>query len=166
MCNFLVLRKVSFLAKFGFLAKFPFLTKFPVLTKSWVLTKISVFGQISSFHQILSKIEKLRPIALLSFIYLAYNAPHEPTMAPQRLIDEMAKLHPNTEFSRLEYLATIYHMDLRIKNIVNEAKKFKRETIFIFQSDNGGATQKFRGKRVEEMRACNFPYKGRFYQKI
>ena len=95
-----------------------------------------------------------------SFIYLAYNAPHEPTHAPDHLIEKMRELHPTTEVSRLEHLATVYHMDIQIEQLVEESKTFERETIFIFQSDNGGATQKFRGKRTKEMRSCNYPYKG------
>ena len=46
------------------------------------------------------------------------------------------------------------------KALVRDAQKFSRETIFIFQSDNGGATHKFRGKREAVQRACNYPYKG------
>ena len=72
----------------------------------------------------------------------------------------MRYLHPNTGEARLEHLATIYHMDIRIKEIVELAKTLKRETIFIFQSDNGGATQKFPAEETT-MRACNFPYKER-----
>ena len=49
-------------------------------------------------------------------------------------------------------------MDLKIKEIVKLTEQFDRETIFIFQSDNGGATQKFPAEE-KTMRACNFPYK-------
>ena len=53
---------------------------------------------------------------------------------------------------------------LAMQKIVNESKKLERETIFIFQSDNGGAVNEFGskdGKFGKSMtpRACNFPYK-------
>ena len=42
-----------------------------------------------------------------------------------------------------EHLASIYHMDREMKKIVAAAEKLDRETIFIVQSDNGGAVHKF-----------------------
>ena len=56
-------------------------------------------------------------------------------MAPVDYIEIMRQLHPDTEFSRLEHLATIYHMDLNLDRLVKLSQTFDRETIFIFQSD-------------------------------
>jgi hypothetical protein len=41
------------------------------------------------------------------FIYLAFNAPHEPVSAPEDVIEEMRKLYPNSPVTRLELLASI-----------------------------------------------------------
>lgn len=68
-----------------------------------------------------------------AFIYLAFNAPHEPTMAPSELIEEMRKLHPTTAQSRLEHLASVYHMDKQLEKIVALSETLDRETIFIIQ---------------------------------
>ena len=35
------------------------------------------------------------------FVYLSFNAPHEPTMAPYHLIEKMRKLHPDTQYSSI-----------------------------------------------------------------
>ena len=43
------------------------------------------------------------------------------------------------------YQAAIAELDKSIENIVNEASKLDRETIFIFMSDNGAAI-KAKGK--------------------
>jgi len=52
-------------------------------------------------------------------------------------------------------LATVRAIDETVEKIVKTVSELERETIIIFQSDNGGAPFK-KGKR----RACNYPYKG------
>ena len=66
-------------------------------------------------------IEILETVEKPKFIYLAFNAPHEPAMAPEDLIEEMRKLHPEALDTRLEHLASIYHMDLEIEKIVKSS---------------------------------------------
>jgi arylsulfatase A-like enzyme len=41
------------------------------------------------------------------FIYLAYNAPHDPVSAPEQLIEDMKKFHPGVTESRAKYLASV-----------------------------------------------------------
>lgn len=41
------------------------------------------------------------------FIYLAFNAPHDPVSAPEDLIAEMKTAHPTVSHSRAVYLASI-----------------------------------------------------------
>ena len=99
------------------------------------------------------------------FIYLSLNAPHGPISAPENLIREMQKEHPTISYSRAEYLATIKAIDLEMEKIVRtvKSKGEKRDTIIIFQSDNGGVTfnKALKSKGGGHIRlGCNFPYKG------
>ena len=41
------------------------------------------------------------------FIYLAFNAPHDPVSAPEYLIEEMKHAHPGVSEYRAEYLASV-----------------------------------------------------------
>ena len=60
--------------------------------------------------------------------------------------------------TRLENLAAIKAIDNQMAKILEVAEKLDRETIVIFQSDNGGTSSYLDGKR--SARGCNFPYKG------
>ena len=79
----------------------------------------------------------------------------------------MKRLHQGMPFSRAEHLASIYQMDQQIKKLIETSETLDRETIFIFQSDNGAAShywgpiagQKKWGETVAP-RGCNYPYKG------
>ena len=57
------------------------------------------------------------------------------------------------------YLAAVYAIDLEMKRIVQTASELDRETIIIFQSDNGGGALAYSGK-LDGPRACNYPYRG------
>ena len=50
-------------------------------------------------------------------------------------------------------------MDSEIERLVKDAKTVKRETIIIFQSDNGGSIYSY-GNNQEGERSCNYPYRG------
>lgn len=81
--------------------------------------------------------------------------------------------HPEMEYTRAEHLAAVNQIDTAVRQIYQQAKKdSKRETLIVFQSDNGGAVKKFGGGRspdksevdydelASQPRACNYPYKG------
>ena len=65
----------------------------------------------------------------------------------------------------LRYLASLYAIDLTMKRLVQTAAQLERETIIIFQSDNGGSIHAYDVKvpmpdGETAPRACNFPYRG------
>ncbi|CAG5079510.1 Oidioi.mRNA.OKI2018_I69.PAR.g9270.t1.cds [Oikopleura dioica] len=108
-----------------------------------------------------------------AYVYLAFNAPHEPTRAPEELIARIQEKHPEIAYTRAEHLAAVNQIDTAVREIYQQAKKDKhRETLIVFQSDNGGAVKKFGGGRSPDSsavdydeldytpRACNYPYKG------
>ncbi|CAG5102365.1 Oidioi.mRNA.OKI2018_I69.chr1.g266.t1.cds [Oikopleura dioica] len=115
------------------------------------------------------------------FIYLAFNAPHEPTDAPETIKRIIRRAYPTVPESRVEHLAAVHHMDIWLSRIFHQSRKLERETIFIVQSrvlffqifsfhwqmntlkksDNGGAVRKYTWKSgTEEPRSCNFPFRG------
>ena len=108
-----------------------------------------------------------------AYVYLAFNAPHEPTRAPADLIARILEKHPNLPYTRAEHLAAVNQIDTAVRQIYQQAKKdVKRETLIVFMSDNGGAVKKFGGGRSPDNtgheyddeeslpRACNYPFKG------
>jgi arylsulfatase A-like enzyme len=71
------------------------------------------------------------------FLYLAFNAPHTPYQAPQKYLDQYARIaDPN----RRAYAGSITAMDDEIGRVVSalERKKLLANTVIVFQSDNGG----------------------------
>ncbi len=77
------------------------------------------------------------------FMYVAYNAPHEPMQALQSDIDILAAAPYNftyADVNRQKYAAMVYSVDRGVKKIV-DALKAKGEydnTLIVFLSDNGG----------------------------
>lgn len=94
------------------------------------------------------------------FVYLAFNAPHETVLAPSELIKQMNESHADDiPESRLIQMAAVHAIDLAMKDIIADLDKLERETIVIFQSDNGGALMAYPSP-TDEPRSCNFPYRG------
>ena len=56
-------------------------------------------------------------------------------------------------------MAAVYAIDQEMKSLVEIAVNLERETIIIFQSDNGGSILAYRGQE-KGPRACNYPYRG------
>lgn len=71
------------------------------------------------------------------FLYLAFTAPHAPYQAPQAYLDRYASI---SDPSRRTYAAMITAMDEQVGRVVAalERRGMRRNTLIIFQSDNGG----------------------------
>ena len=93
------------------------------------------------------------------FVFLSLNAPHDPVVAPERLSRAYRQMFPNYPKSRIELLAAIRAIDENVERVVREANRLDRETLVIFQSDNGGRNKA--PYSVNNLQSCNFPYKGR-----
>ncbi len=75
------------------------------------------------------------------FLYLAYNAPHNPIQPPREWLAKVKKRQPNITEKRAKLVALIEHMDHGIGQVIDALKKSGEydNTIIIFTSDNGGA---------------------------
>ena len=71
------------------------------------------------------------------FLYLTFTAPHAPYQAPQAYLDQYAQI---ADPSRRAYAAMITAMDDQIGQVVAalERRGMRKNTLIIFQSDNGG----------------------------
>jgi arylsulfatase A-like enzyme len=72
------------------------------------------------------------------FLYLAFNAPHNPIQAPKAIYDELEGIDDHT--ARV-YYAMIVAMDRQIGRLLGTLDELglTEDTIVIFSSDNGGA---------------------------
>ncbi|MGF1581922.1 MAG: sulfatase [Gemmataceae bacterium] len=75
------------------------------------------------------------------FLYLAYNAPHDPIQPPQDWLAKVTKRQPNISTKRAKLVALIEHMDHGIGQVIDALQRSGEydNTIIIFTSDNGGA---------------------------
>jgi arylsulfatase A-like enzyme len=75
------------------------------------------------------------------FLFLAYNAPHDPVQPPQEFLDRVSKRLPNSTPKRQKLVAMVEHLDENIGKILKllRDKNLVDETIIVFTSDNGGA---------------------------
>lgn len=75
------------------------------------------------------------------FLYLAYNAPHEPLQAPKEDIERYSHI---TDKRRRTYAAMVDVMDRGIGTVVEALKEsgLYENTIIFFTSDNGGPRMK------------------------
>jgi arylsulfatase A-like enzyme len=73
------------------------------------------------------------------FMYVPFNAPHEPFQAPKSYYDKL--LHIKDENKRI-YYAMIAALDDAVGSIINELRKngLEENTLIVFTSDNGAAT--------------------------
>ncbi|HEY1120584.1 MAG TPA: sulfatase-like hydrolase/transferase [Haloferula sp.] len=73
------------------------------------------------------------------FLYLAFNAPHTPTQAPEALVDLMPATLEGKQ--RRTYAAQIASMDSAIGKLRSALKETgaEKDTFIVFFSDNGGA---------------------------
>lgn len=78
------------------------------------------------------------------FLYLAYNAPHDPIQPPQDWLDKVMKREKGIDKERAGIVALIEHMDDGIGKVMKALDKtgMEENTLVIFTSDNGGSLQR------------------------
>jgi arylsulfatase A-like enzyme len=87
------------------------------------------------------------------FLFLTYNAPHDPIQPPTDWLKKIEIRENSTSKKRQKIIALIEHLDENVGKITArlEALGLSKNTIIIFTSDNGGALQ---------YGASNFPLSG------
>ena len=83
--------------------------------------------------KLLKNRNKQKPV----FLYLPFNAPHQPAQAPEQLLEKYRKL--GFFGRRVEQAGAIEAMDAAIGRVIAALEKLdaSRETIVVFTSDNG-----------------------------
>ncbi len=76
------------------------------------------------------------------FLYLAYNAPHDPLQPPAAWLAKVTKREPRMTASRAKLVSLIEHMDDGIGKVLDTLDRtgLANNTVVIFTSDNGGVT--------------------------
>ena len=74
------------------------------------------------------------------FLYLAYNAPHNPLQPPTEWLERVKKREPAIDPTRAKLVALIEHMDDNIGRVLATLKANGQleNTLIVFTSDNGG----------------------------
>lgn len=74
------------------------------------------------------------------FLYLAYNAPHDPIQPPPEWVTKVRQREPNMPDKRAGLVALIEHMDSGIGSVLETLDRLKLadNTLVFFTSDNGG----------------------------
>jgi arylsulfatase A-like enzyme len=77
------------------------------------------------------------------FLYLAYNAPHNPIQPPPDWLAKVQQREPSADPKRQKLVALIEHMDNGIGKVLDTLDRLKLadNTLVIFTSDNGGVLQ-------------------------
>lgn len=75
------------------------------------------------------------------FLYLAYNAPHDPLQPPMDWFRAVQEREPAMDPTRAKLVALIEHMDAGIGRVLDALAKnnIAENTIVVFTSDNGGS---------------------------
>jgi len=74
------------------------------------------------------------------FLYLAYNAPHNPIQPPEEWLERVRKRHPDIGEKRAKLCALIEHLDDGVGRVLATLKEtgLEKDTLVVFTSDNGG----------------------------
>lgn len=74
------------------------------------------------------------------FLYLAYNAPHDPIQPPPEWLEKVKRREPGILEKRARLVALIEHLDSGIGKVLNTLDQtgLATNTLVIFTSDNGG----------------------------
>lgn len=74
------------------------------------------------------------------FLYLAYNAPHDPIQPPPEWLDRVRQREPSMNPKRQKLVALIEHLDSGIGRVLDTLDRLKlaNNTLVIYTSDNGG----------------------------
>ncbi len=94
------------------------------------------------------------------FIYLPYNAPHDPIQPPEEYLTAYKARYPQADERRAKLAAFIEHLDAGIGRVLEALKEsgWEQHTLVVFTSDNGG---------LERVGADNGPWrdgKGSYYE--
>lgn len=75
------------------------------------------------------------------FLFLAYNAPHNPVQPPDEWLNRVVEREPQASPKRQKLIAFIEHLDHGVGKVVSTIEELDLEenTIVVFTSDNGGA---------------------------
>lgn len=87
------------------------------------------------------------------FLFLTYNAPHDPVQPPQEWLKKVASREQKATPKRQKMIALIEHLDFNVGRLLNYLKSshLDENTIIVFTSDNGGSL---------EHEASNYPFSG------
>ncbi len=87
------------------------------------------------------------------FLYLAYNAPHDPIQPPKEWLAKVKEREAGITDKRAGLVALIEHLDDQVGRVLNQLEKSGQinNTLIIFVSDNGGNLN---------FAANNGPYRG------
>lgn len=87
------------------------------------------------------------------FLFLTYNAPHDPVQPPQDWLKKVESREQKATPKRQKIIALIEHLDYNVGRILNYLKNspLDKNTIVVFTSDNGGSL---------EHGANNYPFSG------
>jgi arylsulfatase A-like enzyme len=74
------------------------------------------------------------------FLYLAYNAPHDPIQPPPDWLDKVRRREPAMPEKRAKLVALIEHLDSGIARVLDTLDRtgLATNTLVFFSSDNGG----------------------------
>lgn len=74
------------------------------------------------------------------FLYLAYNAPHDPIQPPPDWLEKVKQREPKMPANRQKLVALIEHLDSGIGKVLDtlDQMKLAENTLVVFMSDNGG----------------------------
>jgi len=74
------------------------------------------------------------------FLYLAYNAPHDPIQPPPEWLEKVKRREPGLSEKRAKLVALIEHLDAGIGKVLDTLDRtgLATNTLVIFTSDNGG----------------------------
>lgn len=74
------------------------------------------------------------------FLYLAYNAPHDPIQPPEDWLARVQQREPNIGPQRQRLIALIEHLDHGIGRVLGTLDELglAQDTLVVFNSDNGG----------------------------
>jgi arylsulfatase A-like enzyme len=75
------------------------------------------------------------------FLFLTYNAPHDPIQPPKGWLDKVDEREKNASLKRKKIVAFIEHLDHNIGRVLAHLDQLDltKNTIVVFTSDNGGA---------------------------
>lgn len=77
------------------------------------------------------------------FLYLAYNAPHDPVQPPEDWLKKVQEREPGITEKRATLVALIEHLDYGIGRVLSalEEEGLRDDTLVVFTSDNGGRVE-------------------------